>query len=257
MDKTQRAAGSPSGEPVRVCTKCGASPAPSNSSWCRQCRNEYAAGYRARMRPKPRTEERVCALEGCGQVFIWRSTHPKQTCCSKEHYGKWRWRRDHPDPAAAGEIYCTRCQRPYPDTAFSPSRRHLKRSQCRECMAEYRRSWEDRNGARRSATTRRSRSARLLRKHGAPYAALDEAVNAQGGGCAICRGPKGQREYHVDHDHTKPEGESYRGILCHGCNVGLGGFRDDPKLLLAAVRYLDRGVMAGVLLPSEVCLVNT
>lgn len=31
-----------------------------------------------------------------------------------------------------------------------------------------------------------------------------------------------------------------RGVLCHSCNVALGHFKDDPDLLLAAIRYLTR-----------------
>jgi hypothetical protein len=28
-------------------------------------------------------------------------------------------------------------------------------------------------------------------------------------------------------------------LLCHTCNIGLGGFKDDPALLRAAIRYLS------------------
>lgn len=41
----------------------------------------------------------------------------------------------------------------------------------------------------------------------------------------------------VDHCHNSTKA---RGLLCHGCNVGLGNFRDSPELLMAAVRYLSR-----------------
>ncbi len=56
----------------------------------------------------------------------------------------------------------------------------------------------------------------------------------QNGKCAIC-GADGPT--HLDHDHQTGE---YRGVLCLGCNVGLGHFRDDPKRLGEAIRYLDR-----------------
>jgi hypothetical protein len=39
----------------------------------------------------------------------------------------------------------------------------------------------------------------------------------------------------VDHCHASTR---RRKLLCNPCNVGLGGFRDDPALLLAAVEYL-------------------
>ncbi len=40
-----------------------------------------------------------------------------------------------------------------------------------------------------------------------------------------------------DHDH---EGGIFRGWLCRNCNIGLGQFKDDPKLFKAAYRYLKK-----------------
>lgn len=60
----------------------------------------------------------------------------------------------------------------------------------------------------------------------------------QGGVCAIC-GLEQAVEYSenlsVDHDH---ETGAVRELLCHHCNVGLGGFKDDPRLLNKASAYL-------------------
>ena len=55
------------------------------------------------------------------------------------------------------------------------------------------------------------------------------------GPCDIC-GQECERRF--DHDH---ETGAFRGWLCHGCNVALGHFRDDPEILMAAVEYLLRG----------------
>jgi hypothetical protein len=64
-------------------------------------------------------------------------------------------------------------------------------------------------------------------------------LKAQGGVCAICQKPpkgKGKEKYlHVDHDHLT---SAVRGLLCGECNTGLGKFRDDPDLLIAAAEYL-------------------
>lgn len=59
----------------------------------------------------------------------------------------------------------------------------------------------------------------------------------QMGRCAICSTPFDEDRPHVDHDH---ESGKVRGLLCSLCNPGLGFFKDDPELLEAAVRYLDR-----------------
>lgn len=67
------------------------------------------------------------------------------------------------------------------------------------------------------------------------YAALLESQN---GACAICGRAEWGKHVEapcVDHDH---ETNAVRGILCGHCNRGLGYFRDDPNLLIAASRYL-------------------
>jgi hypothetical protein len=58
----------------------------------------------------------------------------------------------------------------------------------------------------------------------------------QNGACAICEG-KSDRTLCVDHCHlTGVVG----GLLCRMCNLGLGYFRDDPRVLRKAIAYLRR-----------------
>jgi hypothetical protein len=55
--------------------------------------------------------------------------------------------------------------------------------------------------------------------------------------CAICLHPDVMvGPLVIDHDHVTGE---VRGLLCNGCNTGLGLFRDNLTLLLWAVRYLE------------------
>ena len=83
----------------------------------------------------------------------------------------------------------------------------------------------------------------LKRKFGMTPDEYDTLLEAQGGGCAICGVTAGmvrigkQLRLPVDHCHATGR---VRGILCDDCNNGLGRFKDDPKLLERAVKYLKR-----------------
>ena len=59
-----------------------------------------------------------------------------------------------------------------------------------------------------------------------------EMRDSQKGRCAICQS---EDRLVIDHDHDTG---AVRGLLCHGCNVGLGFFRDDPSRLEGAIAYL-------------------
>jgi hypothetical protein len=67
-----------------------------------------------------------------------------------------------------------------------------------------------------------------------------ELMSAQSGVCAICKGPNvADRRLGVDHDHIT---NAVRGLLCINCNYGLGYFKDNPDLLIAAINYLKVAV---------------
>ena len=62
--------------------------------------------------------------------------------------------------------------------------------------------------------------------------------STQGNKCAICGSTTpGRKDKHwcLDHDHKTGRP---RGILCNGCNMGLGNFKDNRDNLAAAVEYL-------------------
>lgn len=65
----------------------------------------------------------------------------------------------------------------------------------------------------------------------------------QGRCCAICKTKNNNgRKFHVDHSH---ETGNVRGLLCHKCNIMLGGARDDIAILRFAVRYLSGEAQKG------------
>jgi hypothetical protein len=59
----------------------------------------------------------------------------------------------------------------------------------------------------------------------------------QNGACAICKEvPESPECLKVDHDH---ETNVVRGLLCNGCNTGLGSFKDNPNSLKNAITYIQ------------------
>lgn len=81
------------------------------------------------------------------------------------------------------------------------------------------------------------RSHNLKRNYGITLTQFNALLDQQNGVCAICGGPPTRRGWHVDHDHQTGV---IRGILCNGCNIGLGGMRDNPAVLRSAAAYIER-----------------
>jgi hypothetical protein len=76
------------------------------------------------------------------------------------------------------------------------------------------------------------RDDRLWVRYGISEAQYQEVLHAQRGWCAICGAEKAA---HVDHDHLTGV---FRGILCGGCNTGMGQLGDDPVSLRRAADYV-------------------
>ena len=87
-----------------------------------------------------------------------------------------------------------------------------------------------------SAESRRQR----LRFTGFTPEEFAGAIAKQGNACAVCGEPfvvgKTRRAPCADHCHKTGR---KRGVLCRGCNLALGIFRDDPSLLRRAAAYLE------------------
>lgn len=57
------------------------------------------------------------------------------------------------------------------------------------------------------------------------------------GFCEICAAPPGKRTLHLDHCHVSL---TFRGWLCASCNMALGHFKDDPRILRRAASYIEK-----------------
>ena len=119
---------------------------------------------------------------------------------------------------------CRTCSVEYP---YDLSNFHLARGrktldrQCKRCKSDYQREY--------------------LRKKKYDVGPEEFAAvfHGQGGMCAICGVESANAlgyALHVDHDHRTGQ---VRGLLCQNCNVALGHFKDDPNILIAAIKYLE------------------
>lgn len=107
----------------------------------------------------------------------------------------------------------------------------LRSTWCRECTKEYRAKKAD-----HIKTVSRNR--RLKREFNITPDGYDNILKRQNGKCAICGNGNGdlKREgLFIDHNHDTGV---VRGLLCGKCNVGIGHFQDNPKLLKRAIEYL-------------------
>lgn len=74
-------------------------------------------------------------------------------------------------------------------------------------------------------------------KYGIGNNKWDYLVERAGANCEICSLKK-----HTSIDHCHSSGD-VRGLLCSGCNSGLGCFHDNESLILSAIKYLEHGRM--------------
>ncbi len=103
-------------------------------------------------------------------------------------------------------------------------------ARCKECHKAYcKKNWH-------SKTREQKQASRVRAMYGIEPEQYLKMYNDQKGCCAICgEEPSTQRGLHLDHCH---ETGKVRGLLCHGCNVGIGSLRDDPDILKKALDYL-------------------
>ncbi len=103
---------------------------------------------------------------------------------------------------------CKVCNEDKPDSHFHPNRQW-----CKPCYNES------------------TRNAKYMKRYGISATQADKMKER---GCEVCGDDK---KLVIDHNHTTGE---VRGVLCHGCNTGIGHLGDNPERLEAAVVYLMR-----------------
>lgn len=154
-----------------------------------------------------------------------------------------RWRAAHPEKVSAYKFSRRQHDRQY-KREYMRRWRAANPERVRAYRREYFPQWYERRKARdpsylahQRENLKRSVLNRTLAKYGLTPERY-EALVARG--CAVCGGPpNGRGRYHFDHD--KQIGR-FRGLLCSKCNMGLGQFQEDVKLLKRAADYLTEHI---------------
>lgn len=135
---------------------------------------------------------------------------------------------------------CTGCRRTLAVSEFQrdSSRKDGYNYRCKECIREYLASRRDKIADTRRRWAAKNRDHQQRWTYGLRAGEYDELLAQQGGGCAICGRAKSVNGRRLSVDHCHATGR-VRGLLCSGCNSGLGFFQDDARLLLVAACYLD------------------
>ena len=82
-----------------------------------------------------------------------------------------------------------------------------------------------------------SRQDNLKYRYGIDQEEYDALLKEQGHKCKICDAKHtGHKPLCVDHCHNSTR---VRGLLCKKCNTSLGLLREDPKIMVNAILYLD------------------
>jgi hypothetical protein len=80
----------------------------------------------------------------------------------------------------------------------------------------------------------------MERRYNLPPGTAEQLLAELGDRCHICGATQDENmrgRLHIDHCHTT---NVIRGLLCGYCNSGLGYFKDDTAVMLAAINYLNQ-----------------
>lgn len=181
-------------------------------------------------------EEKECSK--CGFIlpiskFEFRSdTNKYRGQCRKCNKGYEFSRRDRReeilDLLSNGLKKCGKCGEVKSLEGFDNDKNTLtnKTSLCKSCLSK--------NGYKKRSDVFKSARITSKRHGGTDEDEYDFASKME---CEICKKKLSVKDKHFDHDHSNG---LYRGVLCRGCNFGLGNFLDNITILENAIIYLKQ-----------------
>lgn len=132
-----------------------------------------------------------------------------------------------------------------PDKVKAHARKSAEKH--RERVRTYKKSWTENNKDHvkqkqrdwYEKSKRRIKSLYLQREFGITIEEYEHMAQAQNGACLLCGDLPNVRDKSLAVDHCHKT-KKIRGLLCRGCNVGIGNLKDDPILLDKAAAYIRK-----------------
>jgi len=220
-----------------LCSKCERDPVHAKGL-CKTCYNKMRLRVLGHGECKECGENRKLVAKGlCGKCYAVELEKEKSAIC--EACGKFK-------PIKAKNL-CRRCHARYVRNGHTDYIRPVKGAKlCSKCGRHPVHAKDMCKGCYSSALRKENPERYLeydLQIHSG--ISLEEyygMLERQNGGCAIC----GRKEtikkngkpmrLSIDHDH---ETGRIRGLLCSGCNKGIGHLQDSPDILTKAIDYLN------------------
>ena len=134
-----------------------------------------------------------------------------------------------------GLLFCSSCKQNKCPTLFyrNTDTASGRGSYCKECIKAVTMRWKAKDPER---AKRAYRKTGLKSAYNLTIEQYDQMLNKQGGVCKICKTHTTKRRLGVDHDHKTGK---VRSLLCGWCNIGIGSFKENPKLLQEAIWYIN------------------
>lgn len=130
---------------------------------------------------------------------------------------------------------CSKCSKNKKESCFYIDKRTGSlRSYCKDCGNAMNREWRFKNKEKvKNQNKKHQTTFKLKHIYKIDSEELYSLIEKSNNMCMIC---SKEEKLYIDHNHDT---NKVRGLLCSKCNLGLGHFNDDIKILLQAIDYLQ------------------